>query len=129
MAAETSSFLTATDPGKEYLSGVGMAASGCDASIEVHDQEIDNPFSDYEKYDLPELEVLIPEIFNSKFCFVKAWENRGGWIYKGNGEFDLAAELTWEKGKFVCDGEEFEFANGDGSSLYTYFYKDGKVVG
>ena len=96
--------------------------------LKVHDQEIDNPFSDYEKYDLPELEVLIPEIFNSKFCFVKAWENRGGWIYKGNGEFDLA-ELTWEKGKFVCDDEEFEFANGDGSSLYTYFYKDGKVVG
>ena len=60
---------------------------------------------------------------------MKAWENRGGWIYKGNGEFDLAAELTWEKGKFVCDDEEFEFANGDGSSLYTYFYKDGEVVG
>lgn len=116
------------DPGKEYLSGVGEAVSGCDASIEVDDQEIDNPFGDYEKYDLPELEVLIPELINSKFCFVKVWENSGGWVYNGDGEFDLA-KLTWEKGRFAYDGEEFEFTDGDGSSSYTYFYKDGEVVG
>ena len=116
------------DPGGEYYSGVGVAVSGCDASIEVDDQEIDNPFSDYEKYDLPELEVLIPEIIKSKFCFIKVWENSGGWIYEGNGEFEIT-KLTWEKGKFLYDGIEFEFIDGNGSSSYTHFYKDGEVVG
>jgi hypothetical protein len=116
------------DPAYEYLSGVGVAVSGCDASIEVDDEEIDNPFADYGKYDVPELEVLIPEIINSKFCFVKIWENSGGWFYKGNGEFDLS-KLTWEKGRFAYDGEEIDFTDGDGSSSYTCFYKDGRIVG
>ena len=72
--------------------------------------------------------ILIPEIINSKFCFIKVWENSGGWIYEGNGEFEIT-KLTWEKGKFLYDGIEFEFIDGNGSSSYTHFYKDGEVVG
>ena len=115
------------DPAYEYLSGVGVAVSGCDASIEVDDEEIDNPFADYEKYEVPALDVLIPELINLKFCFVKVWENSGGWFYKGDGEFDLS-KLTWEKGRFAYEGDEFDFADGDGSSSYTCFYKDGVEV-
>ena len=115
------------DPAYEYLSGVGVAVSGCDASIEVDDNQIENPFGDYEKYEVPELDVLIPELINLKFCFVKVWENSGGWFYKGDGEFDLS-KLTWEKGRFAYAGEEFDFTGGDGSSSYTCFYKDGVEV-
>jgi len=116
------------DPAGAYLSCVGVAVSGCDASIKVDDEVIDNPFADYEKYYLPELEVLIPEIIKSKFCFVKVWENSGGLFYEGEGEFDLA-KLSWEKGRFAYDGEEIDFTDGDGSSSYTCFYKDGRIVG
>ncbi len=116
------------DPAYDYLSCVCMTVSGCDASIEIDDEEIDNPFADYGKYELPELEALIPDIINSKFCFMKVWENAGAWIYRGDGEFDLS-KLTWEKGRFAYDGEEFDFTDGDGSSSYTCFYKDGKIVG
>ncbi len=119
---------TVTDPSKQYLTGVGVAACGGNASIEVDFKKIDNPFSNDGKYYLPDPEVLIPEIINSKFCFVKVWENSGGWVYNGNGEFDLI-KLTWERGKFAYDGEEFEFTDGDGSSSYTCFYKDGEVIG
>ena len=119
---------TVTDPSKQYLNGVCVAACGGNASIEVDYKKIDNPFGDDGKYYLPELEVLIPEIINSKFCFVKVWENSGGWVYNGDGEFDLA-KLTWEKGKFAYDCEEFEFTDGDGFSSYTYFYKNGEIVG
>lgn len=90
-------------------------------------KKVGNPFSDDGKYYLPDPEVLIPELINSKFCFVKVWENSGGWAYNGNGEFDLA-KLTWERGKFAYDGEEFEFTDGDGSSSYTCFYKDGELI-
>jgi len=117
-----------TDPGGDYLSGVEMAVSGCDASIKVDDDLIANPFSDYEKYEVPELDVLIPDLINLKFCFVKVWENSGEWFYKGDGEFDLS-KLTWVKGRFFYDGNEFDFIGGEGSSSYTCFYKDGEVVG
>ena len=111
----------------EYLEGAATGVSGCDASIEVNDEEIENPFGDYEKYDVPELIELIPEIINSKFCFIKVWENSGGFAYEGNGEFDLS-KLACVKGQFLYDGEEFNFTDGDGSSSYTCFYKDGEEV-
>ena len=115
------------DPGEDYLSCEGTAVSGCDASIEVDDEEIENPFGDYEKYAVPELIELIPEIINSKFCFIKVWENSGGFAYEGDGEFDLS-KLDCVKGQFLYDGEEFNFTDGDGSSSYTCFYKDGEEV-
>ena len=121
---------TVTDPSKQYLTGVCVAACGGNASIEVDNKRISNPFGDNEEYELPELEVLIPEIINSKFCFVKVWENTGGLVYHSDGDcdFDLS-KLSWVKGRFFYDGNEFEFTDGDGSSSYTCFYKDGKVVG
>lgn len=118
---------TITDPENDCLEGIAMAVSGCDASIEVDDEGIENPFSDYEKYEVPELEVLIPEIINSKFCCLKVWENSGEWTYEGEGDFDLS-KLSWEKGQFTYDGEEFDSVGGEGSSSYTHFYKDGEEV-
>ena len=125
------------DPGEDYLSGVETAVMGCDARIQVDEHpdgdfrltskkssDIENPFSDYEKYALPELEDLIPEVINSKFCFVKVWENSGGFLYESDGEFDLS-KLDCVKGKFLYDGKEFNFTDGDGSSSEYYFYKDG----
>ena len=111
----------------EYLEGAATGVIGCDASIEVDDEEIENPFGDYEKYAVPELIELIPEIINSKFCFIKVWENSGGFAYKGDGDFDLS-KLDCVKGQFLYDGEEFNFTDGDGSSSYTCFYKDGEEV-
>ena len=128
------------DPGEDYLSCEGTAVSGCDARIEIEEhpdgdfrpssvksRDIENPFSDYEKYPIPELIDLIPEIIKSKFCFIKVWENSGGFAYKGDGEFDLS-KLACVKGQFLYDGEEFNFTDGDGSSSYTCFYKDGEEV-
>lgn len=128
------------DPAQDYLSCVGTAVSGCDARIEIEEhpdgdfrpssmksRDIDNPFSDHEKYPIPELIDLIPEIIKSKFCFIKVWENSGGFAYKGDGEFDLS-KLDCVKGQFLYDGEEFNFTDGDGSSSYTCFYKDGEEV-
>ena len=115
------------DPPAGHLRSVGVAVSGCDASIEVDGSQIDNPFRDYEKYDVPELDALIPELIHLQFCFVKVWQNSGGLHYKGNGKFDLS-KLTWKKGRFAYDGEDFDFTDGDGSSSYTCFYKDGVEV-
>ena len=128
------------DPGEGYLSGEETAVMGCDARIQVDEHpdgdfrpsskkssDIENPFSDYEKYGLPELEDLIPEIINSKFCFIKVWENSGGFLYESDGEFDLS-KLDCVKGKFLYGGEEFNFTDGDGSSSECHFYKDGVEV-
>ena len=103
------------------------AVSGCDASIEVDDEDIGNPFSDSEKYDLPEPEVLIPEVINSRFCYIKVWENDGEWIYESEGKFDVS-KLTWNKGEFLYDGNSFEFVGGEGSSSYGAFYKHGERI-
>ena len=98
---------------------------GCDSTFEVDDEEIENPFSDYEKYGQQPVIEVIPEIIkNSKFCLVKVWENSGDWEYRGEGDFDVN-KLTCEKGELLYDGEEFEFIGGDGSSSYLEFYKDG----
>ena len=121
------SFTLSTSPENDCLEGIAMAVSGCDASIEVDDDEIENPFRDYEKYEVPELEVLIPEIINSKFCCLKVWENSGEWTCEGEGDFDLS-KLSWEKGRFTYDGEEFDSLGGEGSSSYTHFYKDGEEI-
>jgi len=124
----------------EYLEGAATGVIGCDARIEIKEhpdgdfrpssvkrRDIENPFGDYEKYAVPELTELIPEIINSKFCFIKVWENSGGFAYKGDGDFDLS-KLDCVKGQFLYDGEEFNFTDGDGSSSYTCFYKDGEEV-
>lgn len=124
----------------EYLESAAIGVIGCDASIDIDEhpdgdfrpsskqsRSIENPFSDYEKYGAPELIELIPEIINSKFCFIKVWENSGGYVYKGDGEFDLS-KLDCVKGRFLYDGKEFDFTDGDGSSSYTCFYKDGEEV-
>jgi hypothetical protein len=116
-----------SDPGKDNLSNVAFALSGCDAVIEVNDVEIQNPFADHTKYEVPEPEELIPGIINSEFCYIKCWENSGGWTYKGNGDYD-ASKLTWEKGRFLYEGNEFELLGGDGSSSYGRFYKEGIEV-
>jgi hypothetical protein len=115
------------DPAQDYLSCKATAVSGCNASIEVDDEEIENPFGDCERYDIPDPDLLIPEIIKSKFCFMKVWENSGGLIYRGEGEFDLS-KLTWVKGQFAYEGEEFDFTDGDGNSSYIRFYKDGVDV-
>ena len=125
----------------EYLQTAATAVCGCEASIDIDERpdgdfrpssmksrSIENPFSDYEKYDVPELAELIPEIIKSKFCFIKVWENSGGFSYKSDGEFDLS-KLDCVKGQFLYDGEEFDFTDGDGSSSYTCFYKDGEDCG
>ena len=114
---------TVTDD--DLLSGEGLVVLGCDSTFEVNDEQIENPFSDYEKYGQQPVIEVIPEIINnSKFCFVKVWENSGDWEYKGDGDFDVN-KLTCEKGELLYDGEEFEFIGGDGSSSYTEFYKNG----
>ena len=114
------------DPGKDYLEGEAWAIHASYATIEVDDEEIDDPFKG-EEYDAPEPEVLIPEVINHKFCFLKVWENNGEWEYEGEGEFELS-KLTWVKGHFLYDGEEFEFIGSDGHSSYEAFYKDGVQV-
>lgn len=114
------------DPAKDYLSVEATAVGGSYASIEVDDELIDDLFKG-DEYDIPDPEVLIPEIIKSKFCFIKVWENSGGFQYEGDGDFDLD-KLTWEKGQFAYDGEEFDFTDGDGNSSYTRFYKDGVEV-
>ena len=45
------------------------------ATFVVNDEEIENPFSDYEKYEVPEPEDMFEQVTENKFCFVKAWEN------------------------------------------------------
>ena len=94
------------------------------ATLEVNDEEIENPFSDYEKYEVPEPEDMFEWVTENKFCFVKVWENSEEWSFKGEGEFDLS-KLTYEKGKFLYAGEEFDNDGGDGSSSFTAFYRDG----
>ena len=111
----------------EYLEGVTSAVSGSYASIEVDGEEIENPFADDEKYDVPDPEDLIPEIIKSKFCFIKVWEGSEEWSYKGEGDFVLS-KLTWNKGEFMYDGNEMNCGGGDRSSSYTCFYKDGEEV-
>ena len=115
-----------TDTDDELVSGEGHpVVFGCDATIEVDDEEIENPFTDYEKYSGHPVIDVIPEVIkNSKFCFVKVWENSGEWQYKGEGTFDLT-KLTCKTGELLYDGEEFEFIGSDGSSSYLEFYKDG----
>ena len=103
------------------------AVCGCDAQIEVDDEDIGNPFSDSEKYDLPEPEDLISEVINSKFCYIKVWENDGEWSYESEGKFDVS-KLTWNKGEFLYDGNGFEFVGGEGSSSYGAFYKHGERI-
>ena len=94
------------------------------ATLEVNDEEIENPFSDYEKYEVPEPEDMFEQVTENKFCFVMVWENSEEWSFKGEGEFDLS-KLTYEKGKFLYAGEEFDNDGGDGSSSFTAFYRDG----
>ena len=115
------------DAEDEYLEGEESAVSASYASIEVDDEEIENPFADDEKYDVPDPEDLIPEIIKSKFCFIKVWEGSGEWSYEGEGEFELS-KLTWNKGEFMYDGNEMDGGGGDRSSSYTRFYKDGEEV-
>lgn len=123
------------DPSQEYMSFEGSAVDGCNASIEIDEhpfgdfrpssrksRTIDNPFSD----SVPELNAIIPEIINSKFCFIKVWENSGGYVYEDKeGDF-VPSKLTCQNGRFLYDGEEFDFTDGKGSSSYACFYKDGK---
>ena len=118
------------DPSNDCGSTVATAVSGSYASIEVDDEEIENPFRDDEKYDIPDEEDLIPELIKSKFCFLKVWENSGGFYYEDfedDTQFDIA-KLTWEKGEFLYDGKEFDFTDGKGHSSSTRFYKDGVCV-
>ena len=73
---------------------------------------------------MPEPEDMFEQVTENKFCFVKVWENSEEWSFKGEGEFDLS-KLTYEKGKFLYAGEEFDFDGGDGNSSFTAFYRDG----
>ena len=114
--------------GDDCLNPQTTAVGACDATIEVDDEEIENPFSDSERYEVPEVEELIPGTLNSKFCFVKVWENSGEWSFEGEGQFDLS-KLTWAKGQFLYDGAELDFTGGEGCSSYTTFYRDGEEVG
>ena len=45
------------------------------ATLEVNDEEIENPLSGYEKYEVPAPEDIFEQVTENKFCFVKAWEN------------------------------------------------------
>lgn len=87
------------------------------------DLEVENPFDDYE---LPEPEDIFDCVKNQKFCYIKVWENSELWYYDGDGDFDIS-KLTYERGKFMYDGNEFESGGGDGSSSYTAFYRDGTI--
>lgn len=119
-----------TDPAEGILRTVAVACSGCDAKIKVDDVEIQNPFNDCQSFGTPEPSTLIPDIVSLKFCALKVWENSGGLVYYSDCDDDFdVSKLTWERGKFAYDGGEFEFTDGDGSSSYTYFYKDGEVIG
>ena len=97
-------------------------------TFEVDDEEIENPFADHEKYEMPEPEDVFSEVKESKFCFVNVWENSEEWFFEGNGEFDIS-KLTYEVGKFLYDNKEFENNGGDGSSSYARFYRDGSPCG
>ena len=105
-------------------SDFGAYAMHPDATLEVNDEEIENPFSDYEKYEVPEPEDMFTQVTENKFCFVKVWENSEEWTFKGESDFDLS-KLTYEKGKFLYAGEEFGSDGGDGNSSFTAFYRDG----
>ena len=96
-------------------------------TFEVDDEEITNPLAEYEKYEMPEPEDIFPEIKESKFCFVKVWEDEAEWTFEGEGDFEIT-KLTYGEGKILYAGEEFEFLGGYESSSYARFHRDGHLV-
>ncbi len=78
---------------------------------------------------MPEPTDLVQRIIDSEFCFMKVWENSGCLVYRSDDdrEFDVA-NLTWEKGRFFYQGDEFELTDATGSSSHCAFYIHGECV-
>ena len=80
-----------------------------------------------EDVEMPEASQLIPEEVSSKFCYLMVYENGGTYEYEGDGDFDKKL-ISYKNGKLLYDGNEFELIDGEGSSSYREFYRNGKCV-
>jgi hypothetical protein len=105
----------------------GLALDPCEPiKVSVKGQE-DFEIEGMEDVEMPEASQIVPDEVSSKFCYLKVWENGGTFEYEDDGDFDENL-ISYKNGKLLYDGNEFQLVDGEGSSSYQEFYRDGECV-